>query len=286
LLPLLIAVSARPNNLVCKFMSTLTIEGGSVPPVATIVDGTDDVIINTGTASLDIVTFGTGFPSPLFDIQSEGVFSDPSTDWTITNNGNGTALLQTAVAQPTIQIDGNQLHFQQPPSGSTFGLILGADSGAELVFTDKTVFVENADNANLVRLYSAAFDRAPDAQGLSGWETILTNNIPAAAKAGGIYQALALTDDGSGTSIAGGFLQSAEFQAKYGNLDDSHFVTQLYLNVLNRTPDPTEVNGWLNLMHNGDAHGTHYTQEMVLVGFAESPENIAKTAHAGWLIEV
>jgi hypothetical protein len=39
-------------------------------------------------------------------------------------------------------------------------------------------------------------------------------------------------------------------------------------------------------MNNGDAHGTHYTQDMVQVGFAESPENIAKTAHAGWLIQV
>ena len=39
-------------------------------------------------------------------------------------------------------------------------------------------------------------------------------------------------------------------------------------------------------MNNGDAHGIHYTQDMVQVGFAESPENIAKTAHAGWLIQV
>jgi hypothetical protein len=29
-----------------------------------------------------------------------------------------------------------------------------------------------------------------------------------------------------------------------------------------------------------------YTREMVLVGFAESAENIANTSHAGWLIQV
>ena len=154
-----------------------------------------------------------------------------------------------------------------------------------LQFTDKTVFVENADNANIARLYSAAFNRAPDTGGLNGWEDIYAANISAAAKAGGVYSALAQTGDGFGTSIAGGFTQSAEFQSKYGNLSDSAFVTQLYLNVLNRAPAPTELNAWLGLIQNGDAGGTHYTHEMVLVGFAESPENIAKTA-GQWLMQV
>jgi Domain of unknown function (DUF4214) len=95
--------------------------------------------------------------------------------------------------------------------------------------------------------------------------------------------ALAQTGDGFGSTIAGGFTQSVEFQTKYGSLTDNGFVTQLYL--LNRTPDPTETNAWLNPMHNGDANGTHFTRDMVLVGFAESPENIAKTA-AEWLIQV
>ena len=144
--------------------------------------------------------------------------------------------------------------------------------------------VENADNANIARLYSAALNRAPDIGGLSGWEDIYGSNISAAVKAHGVYAALAQTNDGFGTSIAGGFTQSAEFQQLYGTLNDTSFVTQLYLNVLNRTPAPSELNAWLSLIQNGDATGTHYTHDMVLVGFAESPENIAKTAH--WLIQV
>jgi hypothetical protein len=209
--------------------------------------------------------------------------SPSSTDWIIENNGDGTVSLAPTVLPYSIQF-GAGVHTQvELPPGT---VVATADSGTALVFPDQTIFVENADNANVARLYLAALDRTPDVHGLAGWETIFTNNIPAAAKAGGVYQALAMTNDGSGISIAGGFLQSAEYQAKYGNLDDSHFVTRLYLNVLNRTPDPTEVNAWLNVMHNGDANGIHYTQEMVLVGFAESPENIANTAHAGWLIQV
>jgi hypothetical protein len=148
----------------------------------------------------------------------------------------------------------------------------------DLQFTDKSVFIENADNANIARLYSAALGRAPDTGGLFGWEDIYSNNISPAAKAGGVYASLAQTGDGYGSTIAGGFAQSVEFQSKYGNLDDGGFVTQLYLNVLGRTPAIAEEDAWLNLMHNGG-----YTHDMVLVGFAESPENITKTA--GWLIQ-
>jgi hypothetical protein len=122
------------------------------------------------------------------------------------------------------------------------------------------VFVENADNANIARLYEAALGRLPDINGLAGWDAAY-QNLPDAAKAGGVYQSLAQTNDGAGMSIAAGFLQSAEFQAKYGNLSDAAFVMQLYTNVLNRTPAVSEVNGWLDVMHNGDASGVPTIRE-------------------------
>lgn len=149
-----------------------------------------------------------------------------------------------------------------------------------IVFADKTMFVENADGANIARLYSAALGRSPDLAGLSGWEDIYSNNISSAAKAGGVYLALAQTPNGFGTTIAGGFAQSVEFQNRYGHLDDGGFISQLYLNVLSRTPGEAELTAWLDLMHHQG-----FTRDMALVGFAESPENIAKTA-AEWLIQV
>ena len=39
-----------------------------------------------------------------------------------------------------------------------------------LQFADKVMFVEDADNANIARLYSAALNRAPDVGGQSAWE--------------------------------------------------------------------------------------------------------------------
>lgn len=149
-----------------------------------------------------------------------------------------------------------------------------------LQFDDKTIFIENADNANIARLYSAAFNRAPDVSGLIFWEDIYARNISSTAKSAGYYVSLAQTNNGSGGSIATNFMQSSEFISRYGALTDSAFVTQLYQNVLGRGPDQAGLNFWIGQLGAG-----HQTREVVLVGFAESPENIAKTA-ADWLITI
>ena len=149
-----------------------------------------------------------------------------------------------------------------------------------LEFSDKTIFIENADNANIARLYSAAFDRAPDPAGLSFWEDIYANNVSAGAKVAGYYTSLAQTNDGSGSSIADNFMQSSEFQNRYGSLTDTAFVTLLYQNVLGRAPDQAGLTFWVNQLEGGGQ-----TRAIVLVGFAESPENVAKTG-SDWLIAV
>lgn len=102
--------------------------------------------------------------------------------------------------------------------------------------------------------------------GLFGWEDIYANDISAAIKVQGVDAALAQTDDGFGTSVAGGFAQSAEFAGRFGALDDAGFVTQLYLNVLDRTPALAELNAWLDLMQTAG-----FSRDMVLVGFAQEP---------------
>jgi len=121
--------------------------------------------------------------------------------------------------------------------------------------------------------------RAPDFGGLSAWEDAYAQYVPASAKAQGPYVSLAETPIGSLNSLADGFVSSAEFQQKYGVLDNAQFVTQLYHNVLDRDPDPGGLAGWVAAMQNGA------TKAVVLVGFAESAENIAKTA-GDWLISI
>ena len=74
-------------------------------------------------------------------------------------------------------------------------------------------------------------------------------------------------------------MQSSEFVDKYGSLSDFGFVNALYHNVLGRDADTAGASFWLDQL----SHGT--TRDMVLVGFAESPENVAKTG-ADWLIQI
>jgi V8-like Glu-specific endopeptidase len=101
------------------------------------------------------------------------------------------------------------------------------------------------------RLYQAAFDRAPDVPGLG-------------------FQMRALDDGLSLSLLAGNFLQSPEFAATYGSLDNTQFVTQLYQNVLHRAPDQGGL-----AYHVNDLTANGYSRADVLTHFSESPENQA-----------
>jgi hypothetical protein len=188
-----------------------------------------------------------------------------------------------------IALPGSGAQYLETPTGdgSTFTITNKATGAVALYSTHddnyitfangQALIVAIADDANIARLYSAALGRAPDQWGLDGWENSYSKNISSFAKSQGVYVALGETNDGDGTSVAGGFTQSVEFKQLYGSLNDTQFVTQLYQNVLGRGPDQTGLDGWLNAMHSDG-----YTRDMVLVGFAESAENIANSAH--WLI--
>lgn len=104
------------------------------------------------------------------------------------------------------------------------------------------------------RLYKAAFDRTPDADGIGFWINALDKGA-------------ALTE------IARGFITSDEFQRLYGaNVSDRDYITKLYNNVLDRNPDQSGYEFWLTAL----THGA--TKEDIMVNFSESNENIAKVS--------
>lgn len=108
-------------------------------------------------------------------------------------------------------------------------------------------------DAEIKRLYAAAFNRTPDTIGLQYWD--------------------AAADDGLTLSnIAGLFAGSPEFIQRYGPLDDDGFVRQLYRNILGREGEQTGITYWDNALANGFSRGS------TLNGFAQSPENIAHIA--------
>jgi hypothetical protein len=97
------------------------------------------------------------------------------------------------------------------------------------------------------RMYGTAFDRAPDAPGFEVWDGLV---------AGGL----------SLTTMASSFLNSAEFQTRYGTLSNSDFVTLLYNNALDRAPDPAGFSGWLSYLNGGGSRAS------LMVAFSESAE--------------
>ena len=72
-------------------------------------------------------------------------------------------------------------------------------------------------------------------------------------------------------AIASSFLVSDEFKLRYGDdITDSTYVNTLYNNVLGRDADFGGLNYWLGQLNSGAE-----TRYEVLLGFAESAENIA-----------
>lgn len=135
--------------------------------------------------------------------------------------------------------------------GLTSTMMAQAD---EVRFLDgRAVFDADDPAAMVLRLYQVALGRQPDAVGLNTWVREL-----AAGR--------------SVEEIGQSFLASAEFHARYGGLDDSRFVTQVYRNGLGREADAEGHATWVSQLAAGRS------QAWVLSGFSESIENRDRTA--------
>jgi len=106
---------------------------------------------------------------------------------------------------------------------------------------------------SIARLYQAAFDRSPDEGGLNFWIDQWE----------GVNLSL--------TRISDEFFASQEFTDTYGSLSNNDYVTQLYANVLNRTPDQGGLDFWTNGLSNG------ISEADVLLEFSNSLENKINT---------
>ncbi len=130
----------------------------------------------------------------------------------------------------------------QPAQGAEYGrVVLGAESHA----------------AQVLRLYGAALDRLPDQAGLDFWTDAARDGRPLPA-------------------LAGDFLGSAEFSARFGDAaDNGAFVDRLYQNVLGRAGEADGRGFWAAALDKGAARAE------VLAAFSESAESKAATAVLG-----
>ena len=90
---------------------------------------------------------------------------------------------------------------------------------------------------------------------------------------GGLGYVINRLDQGEALKlVASGYLNSPEFQVKYGNADQATFINLLYKNILGRAADL----GGTSFINNWIAGGA--TREDVTLGFTESPEYISQCA--------
>ena len=144
--------------------------------------------------------------------------------------------------------------------GTRAGVVVGLSNSKEFTqstLAEATSFAIKATPASwsddVYRLYQATLARAPDAAGFEGWAKLL---------AGGMDL----------TAATGGFVNSPEFKATYGTLDNTGFVELLYQNVLGRAADTAGLNGWLTQMDGGASRAA------VVRGFAQSNEFVLSSA--------
>ena len=124
--------------------------------------------------------------------------------------------------------------------------------GVEVVrFLDGRLSYDVNDATTVVyRLYDAAFDRAPDVFGLADYARAIQDGR--------------LTVQG----ILNVFAGSAEFQARYGALNNDQFVREMYRFSLNREGDAAGIAGYVTALNNGTT-----TRAQVLGIFSESQEH-------------
>ena len=127
---------------------------------------------------------------------------------------------------------------------------------------------------DIALLYEGALGRSGSSAELNYWGGIMANDVSAGDQAQGVLHSLGQVSGGFNGSmtIADGFLNSAEFQSKYGTLDNADFITQIYENALHRAPEAAGAQFYEHLLDTGTSRA------VVLVAIAESPE--AHQVHA------
>lgn len=105
----------------------------------------------------------------------------------------------------------------------------------------------DATEATVYRLYRAYFLREPDRTGFAHWVYTHRRGYPL-------------------ENISNDFARSAEFQSRYGQVDDRRFLELVYRNMLGRVPDRGGYDYWLGHMSRGMPRG------YVMIYFSDSAE--------------
>lgn len=127
-----------------------------------------------------------------------------------------------------------------------------SDQTIDLTNFLKTAALPQSQLTELVDLYIAYFNRAPDAMGLDFWGGQVSNGS-------------------SFATLAASFANSPESAAAFpSTLSNSAFVTTVYTNVLGRNTDQTGLNFWVGQLQSGAVIKAAFVKSVVETVLAEA----------------
>jgi Domain of unknown function (DUF4214)/Bacterial Ig-like domain len=184
---------------------------------------------------------------PVLSVGSHGIIASE----TDTAGNTGTATLGVTVFAVPAPVDGVST---ADLSSSDLARLLQTNSYPQLAYgTEALVLADgilsigaDTNEAFVTRLYEGLLGRAPEANGLSSWDTLLRTCSKAA--------------------IAQAILGSAEYQTTHTEKDDTQFVIELYQKMLGRSAEPAGLSGWTHVLAAGMSRGD------VAAGIVDSPE--------------
>ena len=208
-----------------------------------------------GAGGTDVINADINKEAVTYNLENESALSRVSS----TNSSVNSAYNENAYDHKFFNLGKGRIGIQSP-SSTGIDEVTGVDT---LIFMDRSlsitedilpVFeqVKGIDDTSgtVFRLYSAAFDRLPDSDGLTNWINANTSG------------SVSLSE------TASEFVESEEFASVFGeNQTDEAYITSIYNNVLDRVPDKSGIEHYLGLLQEGKSRGD------LLIDFAESPEN-------------
>lgn len=222
--------------------------------------------VNTATLRIQVAGTSVLKPSEAFAVTLDDANGAPAVSAVATILNTNASSSPLGVARDgngvaTIALQGSHDQYVISPAGygsvTVADLVAGRDGAqtvqdaADITFSDGTGRFDATGNAETVaHLYQAAFGRAADIDGLNFWTGSLDSG------------AVGLD------SVATAFLSAPEFG---GAVSHAALVQTLYQNVLDRPADADGLAYWTNALDHGASPAA------ALIGFAESPENLANT---------
>jgi hypothetical protein len=189
-------------------------------------------------------------------------YSNPAFSGVFTGT-NGSDNFNGTINADTVQIDAGRHGTVVTTDGEGLVSTAGAagldtyNSIETLLFVDGRLTFNAEDNAAVVnRLFEVALDRGADQAGLNTYVGYLEQSSDP-------------------SDVADVLISSGEFASRFGTLDNTAFVTQIYENMRGAAPAPEEASGWVSLLNNDDL-----SRGELVVAFAQSAEAMQVTQGA------